>query len=137
MAYIFLLIHAPEFQGKKLISISSASIKNYMVDGNELIIEGHYYDIISTEIIANDYIFYCYDDHEESGFHQTIIEDVSSENRGDLTFVKVKNVTEEFFCFSDPVIANITNVQGLYAPYESYIYGHYVKNIFMPPQNFC
>ena len=66
-------------------------------DGDELILDGNYYDIISMHKTSKGTIYTCIDDRKETGYHHAIKEEQGSNETPKENKNKLKAMVVEFF----------------------------------------
>lgn len=130
--YILILNHQP-YVGQSINILVPISTE-YIVDDDELILNGEYYDIISHTNTSEGILFNCVDDPDETNYHHSLSEEQTAEKNNKGSFEKLKQLEETIGLSFVTGNAPINYINFDYPIYEQSNTYSYEATVFIPPQ---
>lgn len=137
LTYVLLLSHQPSKLNSSsfIVKINTELITNYELDGDEIIINGNYYDILSKEKTAKGYIYTCVDDKKETNYISQIKKENNSNHRNTDAKISVF-IDEHYESNFTSLPLNIFNTIPIFR-FEENIYNKHISSFFVPPCMVC
>ncbi len=129
---VFILNHQP-FSGPIVeIFVDKSSV--YIIDGDELIVKGNYYDILSEVKTPEGILYTCVDDQKETNFHHTLKEDNTAEKNTATAKDKLKQ--SEVECWQTLMVGRfqLKKTTFEYSMYKQQNTRTYNASVFIPPR---
>ena len=135
--YVLFLSHHPSKLNSSslIVKINTEFITNYVIEDDEIIIDGNYFDILSKEKTAKGYIYTCVDDKKETNYISQIKKENNSNHRN--TDAKISVFIDEYYESNFTSLPlNIFYTINIFS-FEEKIYNKHISSFFVPPRVVC